>query len=70
MMTSEEHVRALRQFGYSMREAELLCLAALHSGYFLRRHYRAFLWTIPGRVDDVLITKIMDLARGRILSLG
>jgi hypothetical protein len=42
-LTNEERIRALRQHGYTEREAQFLCLAALHSGYFLRRQYAQFL---------------------------
>src|SRR5690242_10717877 len=34
---------ALQRFGYTQLEAAFLRLAALHSGYFLRRQYAQFL---------------------------
>ena len=42
-MTNDERKAAIQRFGYTEREAAVLCLAALHSGYFLRRQCNAFL---------------------------
>lgn len=39
-MTLDQHVEALRPFGYSKSEARFVALSALHSGYFLARQYR------------------------------
>jgi hypothetical protein len=36
-MTDAERIKALQALGYNKREAAFLCLAAPHSGYFLRR---------------------------------
>jgi hypothetical protein len=41
-MTDAERINALQALGYNEREAAFLCLAALHSGYFLRRQYHSF----------------------------
>ena len=70
MTTPGRRVQALENLGYGRREAGFLCLAALHSGYFLRRQYRAYLGAKPGWADDLLITKITNLGHGRILTLG
>lgn len=56
-MTPDERVGALRLFGYSPREAEFLCLAALHGGYFLRRQYGAFLGRESGGSVAALIER-------------
>lgn len=42
-LTNDERIAALRRFGYDPREAEFLCLAALHGGHFLPRQYQDFL---------------------------
>jgi hypothetical protein len=42
MMTFEDRARALEAFGFSPRQSRFLVLAALHSGYCLRRQYVAF----------------------------
>ena len=52
---------ALQGFGYTAREAAFLRLAALHSGYFLRRQYLQFIGSTRGRPDDVLVSKTAAL---------
>lgn len=52
-MTTEQRIESVERFGYSTREAGFLVLAALHSGYFLRRQYCAFLGIGFGYPDDV-----------------
>src|SRR5882762_4504837 len=42
-LTADERIQALQRFDYSEHEARFLCLAALHSGYFLRRQCAQFL---------------------------
>lgn len=56
VLTTPERIEALQRFGYSEREASFLCLAALHSGYFLRRQYGEFL----GRQDGGSITQLIE----------
>jgi hypothetical protein len=41
-MTHQERIEALQEFGYNERESAFLVLAALHSGYFVRRQYNQF----------------------------
>jgi len=41
-MTGEDRVAAVETLGYTSREARFLTIAALHSGYFLRRQFTAF----------------------------
>jgi len=57
-MTNEERVRALRRFGYEMEEAQFLCIAALHGGYFLRRQFLAFIGGTKGWKDVALVNKL------------
>jgi hypothetical protein len=56
-MRNDERRVAIQRFGYTEREAEFLCLAALHGGYFLRRQYNAFLECQRGGNADRLIEK-------------
>lgn len=65
-MSSEERVAALQRFGYSKREAEFLCLAALHGGYFLRRQYGQFLQQPLGGVAAALIEKALTNEHVRV----
>ena len=37
----EEAVESIRRLGYTPEEAEFLMLAAIHSGYFVRRQFSA-----------------------------
>jgi hypothetical protein len=67
MMTNSDRIQALQEFGYSRREAAFLCLAALHSGFFLRRQYRLFAGAHPGRTDDQFITKLYNHGHARVM---
>ncbi len=69
-MTSQERIRAIAGMGYLPREAEFLCLAALHSGYFLRRQYRRFLDIESGKREQSLIDKLVDRGHARRTRLG
>jgi hypothetical protein len=59
--TFEQRVSAVEQLGYTRREAEFLVLAALHSGYFLRRQFSA-----PGKADHALCRKLMATGHGKL----
>lgn len=63
-MTHEQRVEAIASMGYLPREAEFLCLAALHSGYFLRRQFGRFLGVHSGGCEDRLVKKL--LRRGHV----
>ncbi|MDQ6708104.1 MAG: hypothetical protein M3Z85_19275 [Acidobacteriota bacterium] len=63
-MTSDR-IAAIEQLGYDRREAEFLCLATLHSGSFIARHYTDFCQTAPGRVRDVFAKKLARLQHTR-----
>jgi hypothetical protein len=53
-------VRApLQELGYTEREAQFIELAALHSGYFVRRQFNAFLGQPRGRAAADLIQKLV-----------
>jgi hypothetical protein len=64
-MTNQERINALKKLHYTEREAAFLTLAALHSGYFVRRQYSQFLGQTPGRPDDVLVGKVLSRRHGR-----
>jgi hypothetical protein len=49
---------ALQELGYTEREAQFLELAALHSGYFLRRQFNAFLGQTRGRAAGDFVQKL------------
>lgn len=49
---------ALQEIGYTAREAQFIELAALHSGYFVRRQFNAFLGQPRGRAAADFIEKL------------
>ena len=60
-MTIVEQTAAVQRFGYSAREAAFLGLAALHSGYFLRRQF----CPKRGKAADALCRKVLALGHAR-----
>ena len=68
MMTNDERIQALEELGYTERESAFLCLAALHSGYFLRRQYSGFLGHSAGCADDTLVRKLISKEHAREIS--
>ena len=57
-LSPENRIGAVEALGYTRREAEFLCLAALHGGYFLRRQYCRFLDRAVGGTAAALIGKL------------
>ena len=64
-MTREERIENLQRFGYTDREAAFLCLAALHSGYFLRRQFLYFAGKCRGQIAANLIDRAVDLGHAK-----
>lgn len=58
----EERVSAVEQLGYTRREAEFVVLAALHSGYFLRRQFSE-----PGKVNTGFCRKLLFRNHGKLV---
>jgi hypothetical protein len=69
VMDKREQIASLRRFGYEEREAQFLALAALHSGYFLRRQYCAFLRRSSGSADDSLVKKAIEFRHVKEIDL-
>lgn len=69
-MTNDDRVQNICRMGYEPREAQFLCLAALHSGYFLRRQYRRFLGGTAGDNEIRLIRKLFTQKHARQRSIG
>jgi hypothetical protein len=57
-MTRQQRIEALREFGYNEREASFLALAALHSGYFVRRQYNRFVGCKHGKAVVQLVKRL------------
>lgn len=65
-MTNQERINALRCFGYDLEEARFLMLAALHSGYFLRRQFLSFVEGTKGWKDVAFLSKLKANGHCRI----
>ena len=57
---ASDRIRALQDLGYTTRESEFLVIAALHSGYFLRREYRDFAGIESGKTAVLLEKKLLE----------
>src|SRR6266851_3788673 len=57
-MTTQDRIAALDCFGYDHDEAHFLLIAALHSGYFVRRQFLSFIKGTKGWKDVVLLNKL------------
>lgn len=68
LQTDSERVASLGCLGYTEREARFLSLAALHSGYFLRRQYRGFLAQDDGGSVAQLIEKALAREHVRVFT--
>ena len=68
MTTGDERIARLEELGYTEREAAFLVLAALHSGYFLRRQYQEFLGTRSGYADATLAEKVVAKGHAQAFS--
>lgn len=60
-MNQGKRTEALRNLGYTEREASFLVLAALHSGYFMRRQYQAFADGLRGGYENRLVRKALSM---------
>lgn len=56
MMLAYDPIPELRKFGYTEREAAFVCLAGMHSGYFLRRQFLRFL----KREDGAMVQSFLE----------
>lgn len=57
-MTTVERIQALETLGYDPDEAQFLSIAALHSGYFVRRQFLTFIGGTKGWKDVVFLEKL------------
>jgi hypothetical protein len=64
-MTERERIENLKEFGYTDREAAFVALAALHSGYFVRRQYCSFISAGKGWVDEALTSKLLRFGHAK-----
>jgi len=55
----DETVKSIGRLGYTHEESEFLMLAAIHSGYFVRRQFSAFLGQRPGGAEARFVEKLL-----------
>ena len=60
MKITNEHVHAIKQFGYTEREARFLYVVAIHSGYFTQNHVRQFSGNRSGRTVSAFIKRALS----------
>jgi hypothetical protein len=61
MTAAYDPIRELRKFGYTERESAFLYLVGVHSGYFLRRQYLAFIEREDGAMVQRFLQKVAEL---------
>ncbi|MCU1262131.1 MAG: hypothetical protein JWO80_5016 [Bryobacterales bacterium] len=66
-MTKEQRISNLKSLGYTDREADFLCFAALHSGYFVRRQFLGFTERERGKLDAKLAEKTVKAGHAKAL---
>jgi hypothetical protein len=66
-VTNEERISNLKKLGYTEREADFLCFAALHSGYFVRRQFLGFTERDRGKLDAKLADKTVRAGHAKAL---
>jgi hypothetical protein len=61
MTSAYDPILELRKLGYTEREATFLYLVGVHSGYFLRRQYLAFIEREDGAMVQRFLQKVAEL---------
>ena len=61
MTPAYDPIPELRKLGYTEREAAFLYLVGIHSGYFLRRQYLAFIEREDGAMVQRFLQKVVEL---------
>ena len=70
MILGYDPVPVLESVGYMEREAAFLYLVAVHSGYFLRRHYGRFIQRERGAIAEQLLRKAVALGHLQSIACG
>jgi hypothetical protein len=63
----EDAVESLKRAGYTRDEAAFLCLAATHSGYFVRRQFNEFLHQPRGGAAARFIEKLLGKGHAQVV---
>src|ERR1700692_4884588 len=60
MMTTEDRVKTVAEFGFTERQARFLVLVMRHAGICVPRQYAAFAGTAYGRRVNVLFERLVE----------
>jgi hypothetical protein len=60
MKIQQEHLTAIKSFGYGEREARFLYVVAIYSGYFTQAHLRQFSGNRSGRTVRAFIKRALE----------
>lgn len=69
-MNQFDPIPDIERLGYTPREAGFLALVAMHSGYFLRRHFNHYLGKEDGGLAHSFVTKAQTKQHIRVLPLA
>lgn len=64
----QETLESIGRLGYTPEESEFLMLAAVHSGYFVRRQFSAFLAQSPGGAEARFVEKLIRTGYAQALN--
>ncbi len=59
-MTAQERVASIMRFGYAERQARFLELVAMHGGYFMCRHFTAYIERRPGPISTNFLRAVSN----------
>jgi len=68
-VTFDERVDRVRELGYTEREARFLALAAVHSGYFLRRQFTQSTGAGSGKTAAVFTSKLLRFEHATVVAV-
>jgi len=68
-VTFDERVESVRELGYTEREARFLALAAVHSGYFLRRQFTQSTGAGSGKTAAVFTSKLLRFEHATVVAV-
>lgn len=64
-MAVRDRIQNLANLGYHERDAEFLCLVALHSGHFVRRQHEAFAGVMRGGSSARFLERVLEASHVR-----
>jgi hypothetical protein len=69
-MSAFDPIPDIERLGYTPREAGFMALVAMHSGFFLRRHFNHYLHKGDGGLAHSFLTKALKNKHVQVLPLG